>query len=213
MAVTTPDNIVTPDDGDDYALVQDLGALADSVQEAITDWKNYGIGTNADRLALTGSSNPPLKDGLLWYATDTDIYWRYDGSAWDVVIQPWTTYTPTATNASGGTLNGRYMRIGKTVHVGIRHLSPTITGQPTYLLPLTAVDSATYWFAGSGVARDNSPVVEFQLVPRKISNTSVAPYLLATPATYTQFANVSATIPFTWTTNDFIDLRFTYEAA
>lgn len=88
MAVTTPDNIVTPDDGDPYALVQDLGALADSVQEAITDWKNYGIGTDAERVALTGSSNPPLKDGLLWYSTDIDFLYRYDGSVWGIVYSP-----------------------------------------------------------------------------------------------------------------------------
>lgn len=35
MAVTSPDNIWTPDDGDDYALVQDLARTADDVQDAL----------------------------------------------------------------------------------------------------------------------------------------------------------------------------------
>lgn len=35
MATTSPDNIKSPDAGDQYALVQDLGALADTVQLAL----------------------------------------------------------------------------------------------------------------------------------------------------------------------------------
>jgi hypothetical protein len=103
MAVTTPDNIVTPDDGDDYALVQDLAAMADSVQDAITDWKNYGIGTDAERLALTGSSNPPLKDGLRWYSTDTGVNWQYRDLAWLSDLGGIIDLVPSATqNLSGG---------------------------------------------------------------------------------------------------------------
>lgn len=35
MATTSPDNIWTPDAGDDYALTVDLAAMADSVQNAL----------------------------------------------------------------------------------------------------------------------------------------------------------------------------------
>lgn len=37
MATTSPDNIWSPDSGDDYALTVDLAAMADTVQDAITD--------------------------------------------------------------------------------------------------------------------------------------------------------------------------------
>ena len=33
MATTTPDNIFSPDAGDDYALTTDLAALTDTVQD------------------------------------------------------------------------------------------------------------------------------------------------------------------------------------
>ena len=114
MAVTTPDNIVTPDDGDDYALVQDLGAMADSVQEAITNWKNYAIGTDAQRLSLTVSSNPPLKEGLIWYSTDTKKLWLRLVSSWIGLVPPEDTATITPTAGSGITLsnNNLYKRNG-----------------------------------------------------------------------------------------------------
>lgn len=37
MATTSPDNIWTPDAGDDYALTTDLAAMADTIQDAISD--------------------------------------------------------------------------------------------------------------------------------------------------------------------------------
>lgn len=36
MATTSPDNIWTPDSGDDYALTVDLAATADTIQDALT---------------------------------------------------------------------------------------------------------------------------------------------------------------------------------
>jgi hypothetical protein len=116
MAVTTPDNIVTPDDGDDYALVQDLGAMADSVQEAITDWKNYGIGTDAERLALTGSSNPPLKEGLLWYSTDIHDIHTYTGSEWKPLWVTQKSFTPSWSNLTvgNGSVSAYYTVTGGT---------------------------------------------------------------------------------------------------
>lgn len=37
MATTSPDNIWTPDSGDDYALTVDLAAMADTVQDALNE--------------------------------------------------------------------------------------------------------------------------------------------------------------------------------
>lgn len=37
MALTDPDNIWTPDSGDDYALTVDLAAMADTIQTVLTD--------------------------------------------------------------------------------------------------------------------------------------------------------------------------------
>ena len=65
MAVTSPDNIRTPDSGDQYALVQDLGVLADTTQAAITKRGNMYVGTASQRIAFTTASN-----GVHWQDTD-----------------------------------------------------------------------------------------------------------------------------------------------
>lgn len=76
MAVTSPDDIWTPDSGDDYALTTDLAAMADTIQDAINAHKNYRVGTNSDRLALSGAD---LFEGLTFYTTDTNALWKYNG--------------------------------------------------------------------------------------------------------------------------------------
>jgi hypothetical protein len=214
MAVTTPDNIVTPDDGDDYALVQDLGALADSVQEAITDWKNYGIGTDAERLALTGSSNPPLKDGLLWYSTNTDTLWVYEGSTWKILSSSWRSYTPSTTNVTGGAITAEYAVVNGVVFVRLRHAlsGANFSGQPIYSLPVTASFPGTR-FLKAGATADDASGSEYPLVLRLQNSTTVAPYVQAVVSSQVQFANISSTVPFTWANGDVLELEFEYRAA
>lgn len=50
MAVTSPDNIWTPDNGDDYALTVDLARTADDIQDAL----NAVRGQSAPRIGTTG---------------------------------------------------------------------------------------------------------------------------------------------------------------
>lgn len=82
MATTSPDNIWTPDAGDAYALTTDLAAMADTVQDALTDLRGdnrYFQGTNANRLLHTAVA------GDIWYATDTNLEWTASGpSTWFV---------------------------------------------------------------------------------------------------------------------------------
>ena len=90
MAVTSPDNIRTPDSGDQYALVQDLGVLADTTQAAISKRGNLYIGTAAQRTAFTTAVN-----GVNWQDTDGTAarYVRVAG-AW--VMQGDRAYAGTA---------------------------------------------------------------------------------------------------------------------
>lgn len=80
MALTSPDNVWTPDDGDQYALVQDLGAMADSVQTAFNRRANMYVGTSAQRTAFTTAPN-----GVHWQDTNGN-QWEYVrlGGAWRV---------------------------------------------------------------------------------------------------------------------------------
>ena len=78
MALTTPDAIRSPNDGDQYALVQDLGVLADSTQTALVRRANMYIGTAAQRTAFTTAP-----EGVHWQDTNGTrlIYVRQSG-AW-----------------------------------------------------------------------------------------------------------------------------------
>lgn len=79
MATTSPDNIWTPDAGDDYALTTDLAATADTVQDAITSLRAAAgstRGTNTERDA----SSPTT--GALWNSTTDGFVYRYNGTSW-----------------------------------------------------------------------------------------------------------------------------------
>lgn len=65
MALTSPDNLRTPDSGDEYALTVDLGVLADNVQTAL------------DRKAATSVSGGYFtkNTGYTWGTSDTLVTW------------------------------------------------------------------------------------------------------------------------------------------
>lgn len=79
MAMTSPDNIWTPDVGDEYDITADLATMADTVQDALLRYRGLRVMTNAQRLALAGAN---LFNGLHVYTTDTDRYWIYRGGSW-----------------------------------------------------------------------------------------------------------------------------------
>lgn len=90
MATTTPDNIWTPDAGDQYALTQDLGANADSVQAALIRRGNAYKGSTAQRTAFSSA-----EDGVLWQDTDgIKMVWRRDGVNWVPAVWRWTGSLP-----------------------------------------------------------------------------------------------------------------------
>ena len=97
MALTTPDAIRSPNDGDQYALVQDLGVLADSTQVAITRRANMYVGTSAQRVAFTTAA-----DGVHWQDTNGGRYeWIRTGGAWRGV-RPLTGTVNLTAPSSGG---------------------------------------------------------------------------------------------------------------
>lgn len=63
--VTSPDNIPSPDLTDQYALTQDMAALADGTQAALVRRANLYIGTSTQRAAFTSAP-----EGTHWQDTD-----------------------------------------------------------------------------------------------------------------------------------------------
>ena len=81
MATTSPDKIYSPDAGQQYALTQDLLAMADSVQGALVSVRARG--TSAQRNSLYGSPVTAAEQvalanaGATWLNTETGVRERY----------------------------------------------------------------------------------------------------------------------------------------
>lgn len=79
MASTSPDNIFSPDAGSSYALTTDLAAMAGSMQTALIKRSWYYLGTDAQRLALSGAE---LRNGIIFEDISTGEIWQYRAGAW-----------------------------------------------------------------------------------------------------------------------------------
>jgi len=91
MAIlTTPDNLATPSSGQNYGLVTDLAAFADSAQSALMVKANYGVGTTTERNAALSK----FPDGARWYDTTLSADYRRVAGAW-VALADLTQYTGT----------------------------------------------------------------------------------------------------------------------
>lgn len=82
MATTSPDNLYSPNSNDPYALVQDLGAMQSSVQNALIERANAYRGTTAQRNAFT---NAPV--GTIWSDTNGDrLVWKKGATEWEAIV-------------------------------------------------------------------------------------------------------------------------------
>lgn len=106
MALTSPDNIFSPDAGEEYALTTDLAAMADSVQVALdgihadisslgpSGVLSYRWAAPAERDAQTG-----MRAGDYGYLVSNGWYYVYTGSAWGVSS---TGVSPTSLTLDAG---------------------------------------------------------------------------------------------------------------
>ena len=69
MATTSPDNIYSPNIDDNWAVPQAMGAMADSVQAALSKRANFYVGTSQERQNFT-----PNRPGVHWQ--DTNAGWE-----------------------------------------------------------------------------------------------------------------------------------------
>ena len=139
----------------------------------------------------------------------------------DTASPGWQDYTPTYTNVTvgNGTVAARYQQIGTLVHVRFQFVfgsSSSIDGSaPTISLPVT---SSTSGLVGTNTIVGYASLVNTGtevVIGVSVWNSSTTIVIRVTNAggTYSTTGNISATVPFTWTTNDEIYLDFTYEAA
>ena len=126
------------------------------------------------------------------------------------------SYTPTTANVTvgNGTLTAKYVRVNKFIFGQIKFLlgsTSAIGSSPQFGLPVTGATvvgeiPCQVYCLDSGVA--------FYYASASIQTTTITPITMQSAGTYlTNSANFSATIPFTWSTNDYISISFCYEAA
>ena len=116
MATTSPDKIYSPDAGQQYALTQDLLAMADSVQDALdANRPRYRSGTSAERGAWTSPG-----EGALFYNTTTDILEVYDGLTW---VRVWPQLRTRArfvgATSSTGTVTVNHLLGATPIYIGV----------------------------------------------------------------------------------------------
>jgi hypothetical protein len=154
-------------------------------------------GVGADNSFLVADS--AQADGVKW-ATATEQY-------------PWTSFTPTLNNwtLGNGTVVGKYQQIGKTINLFFKFTfgsTSSLSSFPNFALPINAANTlgqnVTINLQDAGTA-DNAGNVY-------LATNTVYPGAFNTAGTYISVVPISATVPFTWTTNDTITVQFTYEA-
>jgi hypothetical protein len=125
----------------------------------------------------------------------------------------WTTWSPTFANLTvgNGTVTARYQQIGKTVNFEFKFIlgsTSAIGSLPNFSLPATPkIGSGIFLLA----AEDSGTGNTFGGL-ENISGT-VYPFAFTAGGTYVQNSYFTATVPFTWTTNDNFTIRGTYEVA
>ncbi len=117
MAITSPDNIRTPNTSDSFNLVSDLATLANDVQDALTLRGNAYVGTSSERGLFI-----PAGDGVLWQDSNgIGMIWKWEGVEWVPAVHSWSgssTDRTSFTDAPDGfewfdtTTNTKHIRIG-----------------------------------------------------------------------------------------------------
>ena len=128
----------------------------------------------------------------------------------------WVDFTPTFTNLTvgNGTVIARYQKIGKLVNLYFNFTlgsTSVISTSPSFTLPIAAsqaytVFNARYLDSGVtsyfGIASTGGGLTQLNFLEMRVNST------------YADIiGNITATVPFTWTTNDIISAQISYEVA
>jgi hypothetical protein len=134
------------------------------------------------------------------------------------ILAAWSTYVPvwgatgTAPALGNGSLNGRYMKVGRTVHFEATMIMGSTstygTGSWTMTLPVATATKST---TGNAVLRfyDSSAGANYVGVGQIGSADTAARFFAQSGST----ANIATGVPFVWAASDEFRLSGTYEAA
>ena len=171
---------------------------------------NVTVTSNADTVDAFHASSTPTANTIL--PLDASAKLPSD------ILNPaaWQSWTPTFTNLSGGTLNyAVYQQIHKTVFFQFKYTltGTNISGRPNFTVPVTM---ATRSAASQDVLNCNveyNGSIAYNGGVSWVDANTLTMYCFKVDATYSSYASVSATAPFTWASGNFILVRGYYEAA
>ena len=166
---------------------------------------------------VTSTTRPSAPyEGQVIFETDTDKTMVWNGSSWKELVGQLTSYTPTWSNLTVGnaTQDWAYQIVGDIVTVtgSITFGSTTAMGTNPYMtLPITAYSGAVQLrgFAALG----DSGTATYIASPISVDTVGVYYFCTLTNGTFASEGVTTATVPFTWTTNDFIRATLIYRKA
>jgi len=135
----------------------------------------------------------------------------------DLSLGAWEDWTPTFANFTKGsaTIVAKFKQIGKTVHfrVSVTLAADSVVGaSPTIGLPVPAVTYPTNTPIGVAYFRDASvPSVTLGRITISGTTATIPTYFSVVGSLITH-NGLSAVLPFTWATGDYILCTGTYEA-
>jgi len=198
-----------------YATVEDYRGYSDGLMYFQIQ-ASVGSGTYS---SWTVNLNGPI--GPTGYTGQTGAQGPTGPAASDALA--WTTYTPTwaadtgSVSIGNGTLTGSYKQIGKTVFFTARiqlGTTSSVSGSGGWRVGLPVTSVAAPSIIANATYLDNGTAYYGGISNNEYGNstTFVSPLCLVSPVTGA-LTQVSATTPFTWTTNDSLLITGTYQAA
>lgn len=126
----------------------------------------------------------------------------------------WTSWAPTLSGgwvANNGTFDAKYAKLGKIVLVSFQFTVGSLTTKGTAFTTTLPVTARTTLSTPGLAFLDGSS--NFYGLTLPLSTTTLGVVAQNVSGTYTTGANVSSTVPVTWTTGDVISFSYYYEAA
>jgi hypothetical protein len=173
------------------------------------------VQTFANAAARTAAIPTPT-EGIVSYLNDVDRLDIHNGTTHmpAVSVGAYTSYTPTITGITlgNGSTTAAFTRIGKTTFGHITFIlgsTSAITGVPVFTLPTTRKSTS---FFNVNVALNDFGTGALPALARTDGNTMrIFALTVASAPGPVNILAISATVPFTWTTGDFIQISFNYE--
>jgi hypothetical protein len=164
-------------------------------------------------LTLANATTMTTDGGILYDRTNEKLLVGDGTNTQALQTGAWTAWTPSWTNLTpgSGTNTGSYCVIGKTVFfraVFIFGSGSAVGNTPIITLPVTIKTYTGITVIGNAYIVDSGAV---QFMGSVLSTGTIICFVLFN--SYLAHANVTTTVPMTWTTSDAIVLEGFYEAA